>query len=90
MDDVLLETLRSVDTPTVCNAIEAAEGQRGFNNFTKGTMFSSAPDAKAVVGYALTAKSRPKPRQKNRRRSSKNGAWAIIAPLLRPKNQRLP
>ncbi len=56
MDDVLLETLRSVDTPTVCNAIEAAEGQRGFNNFTKGTMFSSAPDAKAVVGYALTAK----------------------------------
>ena len=56
MDDILLKTLSSVDTPTVCNAIEAAEGKRGFNNFTKGTMLSSAPDAQAVVGYALTAK----------------------------------
>ena len=56
MDDILLKTLSSVDTPTVCNAIEAAEGKRGFNNFTKGTMLSSAPDAQSVVGYALTAK----------------------------------
>lgn len=56
MDNILLKTLSSVDTPTVCNAIEAAEGKRGFNNFTKGTMLSSAPDAQAVVGYALTAK----------------------------------
>ena len=56
MDDVLLKTLSSIDTPTVCNAIEAAEGKRGFNNFTKGTMLSSAQDAQAVVGYALTAK----------------------------------
>ena len=56
MDDILLKTLRSVDTPTVCNAIEAAEGTRGFNNFTKGRMLSSAPNAPAVVGYALTAK----------------------------------
>lgn len=56
MDDILLQTLRSVDTPTVCNAIEAAEGKRGFNGFTKGTMLSSAPEGKAIVGYALTAK----------------------------------
>ena len=56
MDDILLKTLSSVDTPTVCNAIEAAEGKRGFNNFTKGTMLSSAQDAQAVVGYASTAK----------------------------------
>ena len=56
MDDILLETLKRVDTPTVCNAIEAAEGKRGFNQFTKGTMVSSSPHAGAVVGYALTAK----------------------------------
>ena len=56
MDDVLLKTLKSVDTPTVCNAIEAAEGRRGFNRFTKSTMLSSSPEAGAVVGYALTAK----------------------------------
>ena len=34
----LLELLRQVDTPTVCNAIEVAQGQRGFNRFTRGTI----------------------------------------------------
>ena len=56
MKDILLDVLRSVDTPTVCNAIEAAQGKRGFNNFTKATMVASAPEEKSVVGYALTAK----------------------------------
>ena len=56
MNDALLNVLRSVDTPTVCNAIEAAQGKRGFNNFTKETMVASAPEEKSVVGYALTAK----------------------------------
>ena len=56
MNDALLNVLRSVDTPTVCNAIEAAQGVRGFNNFTKATMVASAPEEKSVVGYALTAK----------------------------------
>ena len=56
MQDTLLNVLRSVDTPTVCNAIETAQGKRGFNNFTKATMVASAPEEKSVVGYALTAK----------------------------------
>lgn len=52
----LLELLRSVDTPTVCNAIEVAEGRRGFNRFTRGTMQHSRPGAPAIVGFARTAK----------------------------------
>ena len=44
MQDTLLNVLGSVDTPTVCNAIEAAQGKRGFNNFTKATMVASAPE----------------------------------------------
>lgn len=56
MDNALLELLRSVDTPTVCNAIEVAEGKRGFARFTRGTVLSSDPDADAIVGYARTAK----------------------------------
>jgi regulator of RNase E activity RraA len=52
----LLKLLRSVDTPTVCNAIEVAQGQRGFNAFTRGTMLCSAPEDPPVVGYAITAK----------------------------------
>ena len=56
MDTALLELLRSVDTPTVCNAIEVAQGKRGFDAFTRGTMLCSAPEEPAVVGYATTAK----------------------------------
>ncbi len=56
MDDALLALLRKVDTPTVCNAIEVAQGKRGFNAFTRGTVISSAPTAPSVVGYARTAK----------------------------------
>lgn len=56
MDHALLDLLRSVDTPTVCNAIEVAEGGRGFARFTRGTMLASDPTAGAMVGYARTAK----------------------------------
>lgn len=56
MESALLNLLRRVDTPTVCNAIEVAQGQRGFAAFTRGTMLCSAPDEPAIVGYARTAK----------------------------------
>ena len=52
----LLALLQRVDTPTVCNAIEVAQGKRGFNSFTKGTMQCSAPDGPPMVGFARTAK----------------------------------
>lgn len=53
MDAALLTLLQSVDTPTVCNAIEVAQGKRGFNAFTRGTMLASDP--RPMVGYAVTA-----------------------------------
>ncbi|WP_421904789.1 RraA family protein [Mameliella sp.] len=56
MDDTLLTLLRGVDTPTVCNAIEVAQGKRGFDGFTRGTMLCSDPEGGAMVGYAVTAK----------------------------------
>ncbi|MEC8292919.1 MAG: RraA family protein [Pseudomonadota bacterium] len=56
MTPTLLELLRRVDTPTVCNAIEVAQGKRGFDQFTRGTMQCSDPDGGAMVGYARTAK----------------------------------
>ncbi|MCV0424365.1 MAG: RraA family protein [Roseibium sp.] len=56
MNAELLDLLKSVDTPTVCNAIEVAEGKRGFNRFTRGTMLCSDTDAGAMVGFARTAK----------------------------------
>ena len=54
MDTQLLTLLRSVDTPTICNAIEVAQGKRGFNAFTRGTMIASDPKG-VMVGYAVTA-----------------------------------
>lgn len=56
MTPTLLELLRRLDTPTVCNAIEVAQGKRGFDQFTRGTMLCSDPDGGAMVGYARTAK----------------------------------
>jgi regulator of RNase E activity RraA len=56
MNDSLLALLRKVDTPTVCNAIEVAQGKRGFDRFTRGTMLCSHPGAPAIVGRAVTAR----------------------------------
>lgn len=55
-DTALIELMRSVDTPTICNAIEVAQGKRGFGGFTRGTPVASHPQASAIVGYARTAK----------------------------------
>jgi len=55
MDDATLALLRTVDTPTVCNAIEVATGRRGFAAFTRGTMVCTEP-GRAVVGRAVTAR----------------------------------
>ncbi|CUH43380.1 RraA family protein [Ruegeria atlantica] len=56
MTPSLLSLLRKVDTPTVCNAVEVAQGKRGFDDFTRGTMLCSAPEEPPIVGYARTAK----------------------------------
>lgn len=55
MTPELHSLLQQVDTPTVCNAVEVAQGKRGFNEFTRGTMLSSVPSGPAMVGFARTA-----------------------------------
>ncbi|AUH34248.1 RraA family protein [Paracoccus tegillarcae] len=55
MDTDLLKLLKSVDTPTVCNAIEVAQGRRGFDQFTRGTVVCTEPEGGALVGFARTA-----------------------------------
>ena len=56
ISDDLLDTMRRCDTPTICNAIEVAQGERGFAGFTKTTTLCSAPDDGPMVGFARTAK----------------------------------
>lgn len=52
----LFSLLAKLDTPTLCNAIEVAQGQRGFDRFTRKQMIWSDPTIKSMVGYARTAK----------------------------------
>lgn len=56
LNDTFFETLRSVDTPTVCNAIEVAQGRRGFDNFTKRSLVAADAALAPVVGFAKTAR----------------------------------
>lgn len=56
MEQTLFALLRTVDTPTVCNAIEVVDGKRGFGRYTRATLLSSAPSSPALVGYARTAR----------------------------------
>ena len=52
----LLVSLRDYDTPTVCNAIEVAQGKRGFSAFTRGTVVCPVPADAPIVGFARTAR----------------------------------
>ena len=54
--DTLLDLLRRVDTPTVCNGIEVAQGRRGFDAFTRGTVLVNDAALGPMVGYAVTAR----------------------------------
>ncbi|WP_315927747.1 RraA family protein [Mesorhizobium sp. SP-1A] len=58
LDPSLLDLLRSVDTPTVCNAIEVAQGRRGFDRFTRRTVLAAHPGLAPIVGFARTARIR--------------------------------
>ncbi|MBB5216150.1 RraA family protein [Parapusillimonas granuli] len=51
----LIEVLTSVDTPTICNALEVATGTRTNKGFTRGAFHAAHPGMKPVMGFARTA-----------------------------------
>lgn len=51
-----IKSLTQFDTPTISNAIEVAQGTRGYKRFSRGTPVSAMNGAKAMCGYARTAK----------------------------------
>ena len=51
----LLAQLRTVDTPTICNALEIATGGRRATGFTRQTMVAPFPHLAPIVGFARTA-----------------------------------
>ena len=54
----LVRKLRSVDTPTICNALEIAMGGRTAQGFTYGSIGAAPQPLPAIVGFARTARIR--------------------------------
>ena len=55
IDTKLLETLKTFDTPTICNALEIVAPERRLTGFTVRPLVCPFPDLPAMVGYAKTA-----------------------------------
>lgn len=54
IDAKLLETLKTFDTPTICNALEIVAPERRLTGFTIRPLVCPFPDLPPMVGYAKT------------------------------------
>lgn len=52
----LIDRLHRCDVPTVCNAIEVAQGARGFSGFTHRSVVWTGKNDARIVGFARTAR----------------------------------
>lgn len=55
IDEALLNELRGLDTPTVCNALEAVAPQRRGYGYTTSPLVCTRPELGSMVGFARTA-----------------------------------
>jgi regulator of RNase E activity RraA len=56
MTDTLVESLAAIDTPTICNAIEAFNVRGRVEGFLGLDIRCLSPDLGAMAGYAVTAR----------------------------------
>ena len=55
LDEALIKTLQTLDTPTVCNALELLIPKRRGYGFTTAQLVCTRPELPPMVGYARTA-----------------------------------
>ena len=55
IEDDLIEKLKELDTPTVCNALETVVPQRRGYGYTTQPLVCTRPELGSMVGYARTA-----------------------------------
>ena len=55
LDPAVLDALRELDTPTVCNALEVVAPERRGHGYTLQPFFAPRPELPPIVGYARTA-----------------------------------
>ena len=58
LDSAIIATLKTFDTPTVCNALELVAPERRAEGFTTLPFVCHDPSLPPMVGYARTAKIR--------------------------------
>ena len=54
LEPAVLDALRSLDTPTVCNALEAVAPRRRGHGYTVTPLVCPRPELAPIVGYART------------------------------------
>ncbi|MEM7095995.1 MAG: RraA family protein [Actinomycetota bacterium] len=55
LDPSVLDALRRLDTPTVCNALEVVAPERRGHGYSLVPFFCPRPELEPIVGYARTA-----------------------------------
>ena len=55
IDEALLDQLRGLDTPTVCNALEVVAPQRRGYGYTTSPLVCTRPELGSMVGFVRTA-----------------------------------
>ena len=73
----ILEALGELDTPTVCNALEAVDSARRARGFNVKPLVCAHPGLPPVVGYARTARIRAT--HKPARPQDSDGYYTYIA-----------
>ena len=81
----LFTHLREFDTPTICNALEVASGERSMSGFTQQTLIASSPGLPAIIGFARTATIRcSTPYDADKRRSNQLSYYEYVAQPEQP------
>ena len=80
IDQNLLDELATMDTPTVCNALELIIPERRGSGYTVKPLVCARPELKPIVGFARTAVIRAKdPQVRQPNQKSVDGYYEYIA-----------
>ena len=84
LDPALLAELASVDTPTICNAIEAFKARDDSEGFMGARVRCLTPELGVMAGYAVTATCDSMTPGQPRRREAFMKLWETLAAAPKP------
>ena len=84
LDPALLAELASVDTPTICNAIEAFNARDDSEGFMVARVRCLTPELGVMAGYAVTATCDSMTPAQPRRREPYMALWDALAAAPKP------